>query len=1328
MKTIGKKKVRVLPLALGCVILFQSIGGSVVVAAETPVEAVEAFKSEIESDEVIIEEGDEITSDEIDVEEYELLETETGNKDEEQDKELKVQKNIGAEENIAEYEEVREARWFVFDQDTNTITGYSQDPSAPTDIVIPTQINGVDVLKIADFAFLSTQITSVNFEEDSKLTEIGIDAFKRCSKLSTVNLPNSLEKLNRGVFYECKALTEITIPNNVTDMGSYTFGECTALEKIAISESVETLGSYMFNGCTALTEITIPDNVFVMKDCLFKDCTSLTSIVLSNNLTQIGGYAFEKCINLKAVEFPNTLTDIGEGSFTYCSSLKEIDLPEGIKVLRPKVFNECTGLVSVKIPEGVTKLEGFAFYNCKSLTSISLPESLIEIGVSAFNRCGRLSEITIPKNVKKIGNSAFYLASALKYIRIPDIKSGEIEGAPWGSSSATVLWKNTQIVDEKYVYEWFSDKNIGTITKFIGAGNNLVLDIAGDFERAGVTTPVTNIGESAFSSRYSINSVVLPDTVTIIEENAFSGCRNLETVKFSDTLKEVKAAAFSGCYKLKSLELSDCLTVIGENAFSSCGSLETVKLPKNLEKLGERAFDSCGNLTEITIMSKELEVEKQVFWYCDSLKMIKIPEIEKDGIKGAPWSANNAAVIWKGTQIVEEKYVYEWNEEKETGTITKYIGTDTVLNIKEDFEKAGITTPVTGIGEKAFYKSEVVGLEMPDTVIEIEGEAFYASKQLVDLKLSNKVKQIGRSAFGHCEALTEVSLPSVEVIGNNAFRFCKALTEVSLPKQINKMGSSVFEYCEALTSISVPVIKGSCEFSVFYGCTSLEKVEFQEGTTKIYSSMFDECTSLSEIVINDGIKEIGDYAFRDCKSLNDIILPESITKIGNEAFMSCTGLSNIILPEGITEIKRSTFSGCTGLENIVIPKSVTSIGEEAFKDTAIAGEFKLSANVKMLGENIFSGVKTLDKLIISYSRQKCPYIVNEPYGLDTTITEIVYNGGKPEIEHIAEKQENGSYKLDFNITFKTGETIVDGVTYVILPNTDGTAGTYIYETGGRDIWSTADTGNSLYVTKKGTYIVQVAGLDGIIHPYGVYIGEPVIEKTEFELYTEDLKSITKEQILYMLDIADKDGNIEVYDEFGDVFENCFVNISEEDIASLRKISDGESKEIAVEIGNNEYSKVFKIKVNSSVVSLKGKVIWNDEEDKNACRPEQISVDVIKNNSEKLESITVTADETGEWRFTFTGAPKEMVEIGGVVGSLHIGDKVDYSIECPEVWNYTTTITKDSKTQEYEITNTYDPQLPFTGVETGNMSMSVMFLAVLGMVFGVVRFIRKKLFI
>ena len=89
------------------------------------------------------------------------------------------------------------------------------------------------------------------------MTSIGRGAFRDCTGLTEVTIPNSVTSIGGAAFYGCIGLTSVTIPNSVTSIGHEAFRDCTGLTEVNIPNSVTSIGSSAFEGCTGLTAVTV---------------------------------------------------------------------------------------------------------------------------------------------------------------------------------------------------------------------------------------------------------------------------------------------------------------------------------------------------------------------------------------------------------------------------------------------------------------------------------------------------------------------------------------------------------------------------------------------------------------------------------------------------------------------------------------------------------------------------------------------------------------------------------------------------------------------------------------------------------------------------------------------------------------------------------------------------------------------------------------------------------------------------------------------------------------------------------------------------------------
>ena len=271
-----------------------------------------------------------------------------------------------------------EGGYLTFDKKTGTVTDCD---SSVTKANIPHTIKGVTV------------------------TSIGGSAFRYCTSLTSVTIPDSVTSIGGWAFTDCASLTSVTIPDGVTSIGEYTFSWCTSLTSATIPDSVTSIGEFAFHNCKSLTSMTIPRSVVSIGYDAFGWCESLTSVTILDGVRSIGNSAFTDCKSLTSVTIPNSVTSIGRGAFSSCASLTGIWVAEGNShyvsdasgVLFDKdktTLVQCPGAFAVyTIPGSVTSIGDDAFSGCASLTSVTIPDGVTSIGNYAFSCCGSLTDV-----------------------------------------------------------------------------------------------------------------------------------------------------------------------------------------------------------------------------------------------------------------------------------------------------------------------------------------------------------------------------------------------------------------------------------------------------------------------------------------------------------------------------------------------------------------------------------------------------------------------------------------------------------------------------------------------------------------------------------------------------------------------------------------------------------------------------------------------------------------------------------------------------------------------------------------------------------------------
>ncbi len=230
-------------------------------------------------------------------------------------------------------------------------------------------------------------------------------------------------------------LTKLDIPaeidgKKVAEIGESAFRGCTSLTSVTIPEGLSVIGGYAFKNCTSLTSVTIPKSVHIGRGAFgYYDNEEAGDYNIKvdgfkiTGYTNSAAYAYARDNEFEFVSlgvtdnpFNNMHTNDGRiiiyGYYGDKDKLTELSIPEkidgeSVTEIAYKAFKGCTSLKNVSTPASLKSIEGSSFEDCKSLENVTLSSGLTTIEYYAFLNCPNLKEVTIPASVTEIGSNAF---------------------------------------------------------------------------------------------------------------------------------------------------------------------------------------------------------------------------------------------------------------------------------------------------------------------------------------------------------------------------------------------------------------------------------------------------------------------------------------------------------------------------------------------------------------------------------------------------------------------------------------------------------------------------------------------------------------------------------------------------------------------------------------------------------------------------------------------------------------------------------------------------------------------------------------------------------
>lgn len=263
-------------------------------------------------------------------------------------------------------------------------------------------ISGVDLQKISprDAYTVDIQVPDFITDENTQKPVVGITSGAFSDKrlrIRNFQAGPNMRDIAQGAF-EGQSIVSLDLSRTkISFVQSRMCCDCVKLTTVLLPDTIERIHEQAFEGCTNLDNVELPDICDTIARNAFACCRNLKNI--KSKASYIQDKAFSECFQLQEFDF-TFVNDVGSYAFKD-TGFVELHIPGNVRNLGNKQFSFCRRLKTVVIDEGTVKIGEYCFYK-PSPNDYSLNAKYRH-----YKDVERLQDITSPKQVIEIGTGAF---------------------------------------------------------------------------------------------------------------------------------------------------------------------------------------------------------------------------------------------------------------------------------------------------------------------------------------------------------------------------------------------------------------------------------------------------------------------------------------------------------------------------------------------------------------------------------------------------------------------------------------------------------------------------------------------------------------------------------------------------------------------------------------------------------------------------------------------------------------------------------------------------------------------------------------------------------
>ena len=311
------------------------------------------------------------------------------------------------------------------------------------DLTVWTVYDEIKVTALGDGLFKGNKtIRSFYPHHCGWFTTIGAEAFAD-SSVEYVELFGSITEIGDEAFRNCTNITELTLPESLTTIGSGALEGCTGITELTLPESLTTIGAGAFKGCTGLEKLTVCCDPAILPEDMADVLASIDEVYISADATGAQVRQLSALVGRpwydpvpregepqsRFVEMP--YEPLPGDDFWYDEEYSRLDAYQGyeLNLILPReidgvqltmigggMMNRASygdnydvelPVVSVVIPENYTEIPAYAFSNCDTLETVICYAPIENLSDGTFKGCTNLREVIFVNGVRSLGDYVF---------------------------------------------------------------------------------------------------------------------------------------------------------------------------------------------------------------------------------------------------------------------------------------------------------------------------------------------------------------------------------------------------------------------------------------------------------------------------------------------------------------------------------------------------------------------------------------------------------------------------------------------------------------------------------------------------------------------------------------------------------------------------------------------------------------------------------------------------------------------------------------------------------------------------------------------------------